>query len=362
MIDKTWKLQRYDRKDYSELVEFPVEIVGRDGVVRRYTFEDSIRLYQRRITFAPIRYRDMDLVRAEVGHCRARIEQLRRSYFHRYGWGTPPGQPGAEQTFGQLAGELAAFLCRVLRCDGRPEIDFEPVEGGSDGRSIWFVTPRGGTGMLLYVHHFEGAAADRVREVFFGQLKELERTSGRADGDVERLLAFHHTVDCGFILTGRGNELDDYAQAPDEPSMDLSPTPFDEVLELIRRGEMERALARCRDLVADQPWHLNAYTTGAILALHLGDPWAAEELAAVGVRYFPDDATLHWYLGAARQVQGRTVEAEASLRRAIELQPERLACRAALVGLLLQQGRTGDALDTARARPAPEPALHGQWP
>ena len=28
-MDKNWKLQRYDRKDYSELVEFPVEIVGR---------------------------------------------------------------------------------------------------------------------------------------------------------------------------------------------------------------------------------------------------------------------------------------------------------------------------------------------
>ena len=55
MIDRSWKLQRYERKDYSELVEFPVEIVGRDGVVRRYSFEDSIRLYQRRISFAPVR-------------------------------------------------------------------------------------------------------------------------------------------------------------------------------------------------------------------------------------------------------------------------------------------------------------------
>ena len=61
MIDKSWKLQRYDRKDYTELVEFPVEIVGRDGVIRRYSFEDAIRLYQRRISFASVRYRDPDL-------------------------------------------------------------------------------------------------------------------------------------------------------------------------------------------------------------------------------------------------------------------------------------------------------------
>lgn len=356
MIDKTWKLQRYDRKDYTELVEFPVEIVGRDGVVRRYTFEDSIRLYQRRITFAPIRYRDMDLVRAEVGHCRARIEQLRRSYFHRYGWGTPEGQDSAEETFGEFAGELAAFLCRVLRCEGRPEIAFEEVDAAAEDCTTWFVTPTGGTGMLLYVHRFEGPSADRVREAFFGQLKELERLSGKTDGDVERLLAFHHTVDCGFILTGRGNELDDYAgRIAEEPAVDLSPTPFDEVLELIRRGELEAAHARSKELVAEQPWHLNAYTAGAMLAVHLGDPWSAEELTAIGVKYFPEDATLHWYLAAARWVQGRTDEAEVSLRRAVELSPERLGARAALVGLLLQQGREHEARPLLAERPAAEP-------
>ena len=83
-MDKDWKLQRYGRKDYSEIVDFPVEIVGRDGVVRRYSFEDSIRLYQRRITFAGIRYRETELIEAESQHCQSRIDQLRRSYFHRF--------------------------------------------------------------------------------------------------------------------------------------------------------------------------------------------------------------------------------------------------------------------------------------
>ena len=92
-VEKTWRLQRYNQKNYSEVVEFPVEIIGRDGVVKRYTFEDSIRLYRRRITFAPIRYRDdHDLVQAEVDHCRSRIDQLRRSYFFRHGWGMPDGE------------------------------------------------------------------------------------------------------------------------------------------------------------------------------------------------------------------------------------------------------------------------------
>ena len=105
-MDKNGKLQRYDRKDYSELVDFPVEIVGRDGVVRRYVFEDSVRLYQRRITFAPIRYRDAELAAAEVGHCRSRISQLRTSYFVQFGWGTPDGDTVGQELFGELAGEL----------------------------------------------------------------------------------------------------------------------------------------------------------------------------------------------------------------------------------------------------------------
>ena len=52
-MEKARKLRRYNRKDYAQLVDFPVEIVGRDGKVRRYSFEESVRLYQRRIASAP---------------------------------------------------------------------------------------------------------------------------------------------------------------------------------------------------------------------------------------------------------------------------------------------------------------------
>ena len=111
-MDKHRKLKKYQRKDYSQTVDFPVEIVGRDGVVRTYSFEDSIRLYQRRITSAAMRYSDKDIVDAEVGHCRRRIDQLRRSYFERYSWN---GIRMLEATGGmarEFAGEIAAFLRR----------------------------------------------------------------------------------------------------------------------------------------------------------------------------------------------------------------------------------------------------------
>lgn len=345
-MDKDWKLQRYQRKDYTEVVDFPVEIVGRDGVVRRYSFEDSIRLYQRRITFAPIRYRDIDLVQAEVGHCRSRIDQLRRSYFHRFGWGTPEGQPGPDEVFGDLAGELAAFICRVLRCDGRPEVKFDCVAEEVDGVSTWYVTPLGaGSGMLLYVHRFQGPDADRVREGFFTSLKSLERT-GRVQGDGERLLAFHHTVDCGFVLSGRGAEFAALVQCKEDDEdefVDESPTPWDEVLDIIRRGDYDVALTRCQAMTREQPWHRSAYIAGAMLAAHLGQFVLAEELALVGSRYFPADALIQYQLGLARLRQDRMDEAEVHLRKAIEIAPSMVAARGLLVAELIQHGRLADA-------------------
>lgn len=353
-MDKSGKLQRYDRKDYTELVEFPVEIVGRDGVVRRYTFEDSIRLYQRRITFAPIRYRDADLIRAEVGHCRSRIDQLRRSYYHRYGWGTPPGEPDAEAVFGELAGELAAFICRVLRCPDRPEITFRAVQDDIEGLSTWYVTPLGAaSGMLLYVHRFDSSEADQVRERFFAMLKALERT-GRSEGDAEQLLAFHHTVDCGFVLTGRGAEFASLAQAGDpadnDQAIDLAPTPWDEVMDVIRRGDYESALHRCRKLVGEQPWHRTAYVAGAMLSSFLGENLVSEELALLGTRYYPKDAVLWYYLGVARMNQGRSTEAERSLVEAVRVSPDLVAARVLLVVLLVQERRFREARTVLAAR------------
>lgn len=357
-MDKDWKLQRYNRKDYSEVVEFPVEIVGRDGIVRRYTFEDSIRLYQRRITFAPIRYRDLELVDAEVHHCRSRIDQLRRSYFHRFGWGTAEGQPDVEATFGDLAGELAAFICRVLHCPGRPAIRFEEVLAEQAGVSTWYITPENATsGMLLYVHRFASPdEPDAARDGFFARLKALERM-GECEGDGERLLAFHHTVDCGFVLTGQGSEFHQLLPPVEgEPNnIDLSPTPWDEVLELLRRGAHEIALARCQTIVEEQPWHRNAYLAGAMLATLLGEHHASEELALLGSRYFPDDGALLHHLGVARLQQGRTDDGEAALERALLQAPGHVQARSALVMSKLDQRHFGEALRLLEGRSGVRP-------
>ncbi len=350
-MDKNWKLQRYSRKDYSEMVAFPVEIVGRDGVVRRYSFEDSIRLYQRRISFASVRYRDDELVEAEVGHCRSRIVQLRRSYFQRYGWGTPEGEGDPQQSFGALAGEVAAFLYRVLRCDERPDVRFQPL-GGQAGLTHWYL--RIGdlpVGLLLQVHTFHGEQGDPQREEFFRVLKTLE-TTGRLAGDAERLVAFHHTADCGLVLTCQGDEAEDLAtwRSVQEQEPEQQPTPWEQVVELVRTDQLDEALRRCRAMVEEQPWHRNAYGGGAVLATWLGRPEVAEDLALVGSHYFPDDALLHYQLGLARARLQRPREAAEALQRSVRLSPGLTVSRLLLVVLCCEQGQFRRARRVLRDR------------
>ena len=372
-MDKDWKLQRYSRKDYSEVVDFPVEIVGRDGVVRRYSFEDSIRLYQRRITFAAIRYRDGELVRAEVHHCRSRVEQLRRSFFHRFGWGTPSEGPGGTVCFGEYAGEVTAFLRRQLHCPERPNVSVMALDGADGPRSTWFVQHgAGGPSMLLYFFHLDGPGAETLRERFFETLKLMERTVD-PEADCEHLLGFHHTADCGMVLTARGGDLEaieairgDATPDPVDPELQ---SPWDRVVQTLRAGRPEDAVAVCRELVTDQPYHRRAYLAGAALSLSVGDAWLAEDFALVGSRYFPDDGLMHHYLARARQSLGRVDEARVDAERACALAPDLAAARFHRVSTLLQSGQLSLAERVLSARAArgrelfAEVALDrlGQW-
>ena len=74
------ELRAYEDKDYSEVIQFPVELVDRDGVVRRYSYEESLAVYHRRIQSAPWRLDDEQIVEAEIGHCSRRIDQIKRSF------------------------------------------------------------------------------------------------------------------------------------------------------------------------------------------------------------------------------------------------------------------------------------------
>ena len=204
-VEKTRKLRRYTRKDYSQVVDFPVEIVGRDGVVRRYSFEESVRLYQRRIASASMRYGDHEVIDAEVHHCRRRIEQLRRSYFARYGWSAIKVMDSPGVLAGEFAGEVAAFLRRCLEGTTLdPEaLEFTYLEEG-DHRQIYFVEQRltdfapAGRGpreaqtterYLLYLYRFDSGTAEDARDGFFQLLKMLQSARSGGDGIETLVLA-----------------------------------------------------------------------------------------------------------------------------------------------------------------------------
>lgn len=345
-MDKSQKLQRYSRKDYSEMVGFPVEIVGRDGVVRRYSFEDSIRLYQRRVTFAPIRYRDEELVEAEVGHCKSRIDQLRRSYFQQHGWGTPAGEVEPLTRFGPVAGEIAAFLCRVLRVSGRPEVSVSAIDSDDTEVGCYSVRPFGTDArMNLYVHAF--GPSDPRRDTFFSQLKVFEAGT---DPD-ERLVAFHHTADCGLVLTARSEDLEalENWQVEDEEWQDPEPSDLDMLFESLRKQDFRTALDRARTLVTEQPWHRSAYVLGAVAAVHLEDGFQAEEFGLLGSMYFDDDADLLYLAGMGRSMQGRRDDAITSLRAALRLRPDDHAARTLEVLLHLDRGTFNEAARTIAA-------------
>ncbi|MEM6930628.1 MAG: hypothetical protein AAF602_27080, partial [Myxococcota bacterium] len=123
----------------------------------------------------------------------------------------------------------------------------------------------------------------------------------------------------------------------------------------IRKGDYESGLRRCKELVAEQPYHRNAYVAGAMLGAFLGEHLEGEDLALVGSRYFPDDALLHYYLGLCRDRQSRPAESAVSLRKALELSPDLVSARTVLVVQLVQGQRYREALELLAARREVEP-------
>lgn len=347
-MDKDSRLRRYQRKDYTEVVDFPVEIVGRDGSVRRYDFEESVRLYQRRMGFAAVRFRDEELIAAEQGHCRSRVEQLRRSYFNLHGWAPAVGRDGPEASRLDLAGEIAGFLLRVFRESGRLSVRFTPVSKDGPGE-LWFVEREGASGgLLLYTWTFEGPSSELGQAAFADILRDL-RGSEATPGDAERLVGYHRCDDCAFVLTGRAQDVEGLAAAvPEDDGSDVEPSPWEEAVELVRRGDLPSAFLRCRTIVETQPWHRDAYALGASLAVLLRRPGDAEDLAFVGTRYYPADPLLQQALGLSRLHQGRPADAICALEDALEKAPGLTSARSLLVLARLERYRVWAAYRALR--------------
>lgn len=198
-MERSSRLRKYHRKDYTQSVDFPVEIVGRDGRVRRYSYDESVRLYQRRIRSAIARLDDSELVDAEVRHCRLRIEQLRRSFLEQQGGGV-----GRGQVMGTVLGaEVYAFL-------GRQGI--EGLELGSlrllvtgVGDTLWVGT-QSGRAFMVYAFRLDGEgprAAFEAQRRLLNAVPEPENGTQEGDG-TERLFVAWESAEIGVLLAGGG--------------------------------------------------------------------------------------------------------------------------------------------------------------
>lgn len=309
-MDKGRKLRRYTRKDYTQQVEFPVEIVGRDGVVRRYSFEESVQLYQRRIASANLRYADTEVVLAEVRHCEQRIRQLRTSYFTRFGWSAARVVDSPGMAAGDFAGEVVAFLRRVVDLETPEDADLElAFVADEEHRQLYFVRRPDRAGdarrWLLYLYRFDGAGASPARDGFFGFLKLLQGVRRAGEG-VEHISGFHHSADCGLVLTSS-----EAAVAPGGPEPSGTPAPWMELVEvrddplrqgmlLLRKGHREAALACFVAAYEGNHYRRAGYVGAVVVADQLGAHAEAETAALMGSRYFPDDALMHYHLAIAR--------------------------------------------------------------
>ena len=343
-MEKSRKLRRYSRKDYTQVVDFPVEIVGRDGVVRRYSFEESVRLYQRRIASANHRYDDREIVDAEVVHCRKRIAQLRRSYFARYGWESLQRIDGRQALEESLAGEVAAFLRRcLLGSEADPETFRFALVSEDTLCQVFFVqpapagaalsddeherAPRPPERYLLYAYQFTDPGSCPGRDAFFEFLKVLQGVRHIADG-VETLVGFHHTADWGLVLTGKASEVRalEGAIPPDELppgaevlilQMSRSPDPLREALIQMRQGRLLEALQQFEAAYEANHYRQLAYTGAAVVADAVGRPERGEIAARMGAAYFPEDRVMHHHLGVALLRQGDLVGSRRAIDRSV---------------------------------------------
>lgn len=343
-MEKPDKLRRYERKDYTQVVEFPVEIVGRDGVVRRYSFEASIRLYQRRIASASVRYDDQAMVDAEVEHCRRRIEQLRASYLQRYGGAV------LAAACGDLGGELVALLRRFYGAEGRlVDLQVQGLSGPLESPQVFFAWRQGvEAGHLLYLYRF-GTSGER--EAFFSHLRSLR--VNRAI-DAEKLVALHHTADCGLLLAGGGpaSELEpwpgnalpeDLLPRPVDDEGTEEPAVVDDLLQegsrLLEAGSLEAARHRFDAASSASPYQRAAWVGQCLAGELLGRPQDVEMAARAGLHHLPGDPVLRYHLGVARLRQADLAEARELLQASLRGSEVRFPALAQLCLVELADGR-----------------------
>ncbi len=330
------KLRAYDGKDYSEDIEFPVELVDRDGVVRRYSYEESLAVYHRRIQSAPWRYGEDDLIRAEIGHCTRRIDQIKRSYRARAEAGTSDGSnprsalgPGYDLLREHYAGLIRQ---RGLRLDGDLELEVGLLQDEPDCRVYNMGFGKRPGGHLLYIYPFDRRGDSDPQEAW---RKAQDAYRGAPSGQgVEKLLLTAERGDAGYLLTGSrempeslellctrpdappgggvGDEIGQPWWLPglsDDDDDDDRDSRFAEGRAAWREEDADGAADAFRRAVEANPFHREAYL--ALLAVLDGSGRYDEAglYAEMALLNLPDDGLVRYRLGINMVRQGKLEEA-----------------------------------------------------
>ncbi|MCO4773579.1 MAG: tetratricopeptide repeat protein [Deltaproteobacteria bacterium] len=347
---RSQKLKSYDSKDYSENIEFPVELVDRDGVVRRYSYEESLAVYHRRIQSAPWRYSDELLIRAEIGHCTRRIDQIKRSHQERAASGVHPPSLNPRASLGQGYDLLRRFYRSALRdrglaVDGELPMKLALLEDRPDCRTYHVGFGSGRSEHLLYVYPFDRASDSDPRTAY---QTARSRYRGQVPGaGIERLLLEEETPEAGYLLTGAsevvhalsalarelhsggGSTTGPADHATESPldwigadlgarsdDDDAPRTSFDLGVAALRAERTDEAVDHLRNAVQENPWHREGYLALLAVLDGAGLHDEAEMYGTMAAHYLADDGLVKYRRGINMVRQGRMAEAVESFDEA----------------------------------------------
>jgi protein O-GlcNAc transferase len=141
------------------------------------------------------------------------------------------------------------------------------------------------------------------------------------------------------------------------PASDL----LQEGLALHRRGAVDEAAARYRDVLRADPANADALYYLALISCQHGRFEEGAELARKSLAGDPQQARSHVILGRALHALGKNDDALASFDRAIALKPELAPAHANRADVLSKLGRNADALDSYDRALALAPDSVADW-
>ncbi len=375
-MEKAKRLKLYSEKDYEEVIDFPVELVGKDGVVRRYSYADSVRIYERRIQSAHLRYSDRDIVSAEIDHCSRRLKQIHhswqvrisaceREYVERRKSSNAlelytEGKHFLKQYVNEVMGVSHGQRPRDASLPSLVLIHEEPTH------QVFYVSwhmlhP----GTLVYVYRLDGL--DKL-----GAKHPFERAIAMFRGavqapDTEKLILVGKQNNCGILLTStrfepivrfRKNERSwlpavdegEFREYLPEPFAWLQemleagePAPLLEGIRRIQRGDFEGALSEIQAALVENPYIRDAYWAIAHLSETL-DAWEqSAPYFAMALRYFPHEPRSHFYSGIAHYRMGDFDDALVCFEQALRLELKSPLAHGFLACIHGLEGRTGQA-------------------